>query len=603
MLSFREMFAIFRNNILLKQLLVYLTLVLLASPAAMGQYYLRGEIVNEKKEPVQNVKILLHSSKLVYYSGTSGGFGIETRTLYDSLTLSLDGYESKTVGIKADLYQNLDIRLLPSNANRGRPKMISITKDLKQATRYRWYVGDESYFQLVENEYVNAARFPNTGFSLNVNKASYSNIRRFLNMHSTVPPDAIRTEELLNYFNLHYREPEKDQVFRLESQLTNCPWNDERQLLFLNVNAKKVATDLIPASNFVFLIDVSGSMDMPNRLPLLKAAFQMLVRNLRDKDTVSIVMYGGTVGVWLPPTSGGQKEKIIASIEELTASGDTPGESAIMTAYQLARKSFIKGGNNRVILATDGDFNVGNISEKALEEMITKERQSGVYLTCLGVGMGNYKDSKLETLAKKGNGNFAYLDDIHEAEKVLVKELTQTFYSVADDVFLNIQFNADLVKQYRLIGFDNKKDAIADSTGELEGGEIGSGSSVMAVFEIEPAHEVVPADNQHGNLANVSMRYRLCNDSSRKKINYTCPANYIDFKNIDPELQFATAVSMFGLKLRQSKHIRLADWNDIEIIATAAIDTNNYLQNQFVQLVDKAKKIYSSRKKKKKTEE
>jgi Ca-activated chloride channel homolog len=602
MLSFHEMFGIFRHRMLLKQLLVYLMLAFLA-PGAMGQYYLRGEIIDEKKQPVQNVKILLHSSKMIYYSGTSGGFGIETRTLYDSVTLSLDGYETKITGIKADLYQNLDIKLLPSNANRGRPKMISITKDLKQANRYRWYTGDESYFQLVENEYVNAAKFPNTGFSLNVNKASYSNIRRFLNMHSTVPPDAIRTEELLNYFNLHYREPEKDQVFRLESQLTNCPWNDERQLMFLNINARKVSTELIPPSNFVFLIDVSGSMDMPNRLPLLKAAFQMLVKNLREKDTVSIVMYGGTVGVWLQPTSGAQKEKIIASIEELTASGDTPGESAIMTAYQMARKSFIKGGNNRVILATDGDFNVGNISEKALEEMITKERQSGVYLTCLGVGMGNYKDSKLETLAKKGNGNFAYLDDIHEAEKVLVKELTQTFYAVADDVFLNIQFNADLVKQYRLIGFDNKKDAIADSTGEMEGGEIGSGSSVMAVFEIEPAKEVVPADNQSGNLATVSMRYRLCNDSSYKKTNYTCTANYLDFKNIDHELQFATAVTMFGLKLRQSKYIKYADWNDIEIIATAAADTNNYLQNQFVQLVDKARKIYNTRKKKKNKEE
>jgi Ca-activated chloride channel homolog len=585
-----------------KQLLAYLVFALLAPPS-LGQYYLRGEIVNEKKEPVQNVKMLLHSNKLMYYSGTSGGFGIETRALYDSLTLSLDGYETKTVGIKADLYQNLELKLLPSNANRGRPKMISITKDLNQTSRYRWYVGDESYFQLVENEYVNAGKFPNTGFSLNVNKASYSNIRRFLNMHSTVPPDAIRTEELLNYFNLHYREPDRDKVFRLESQLTNCPWNDERQLLFLNVNAKKVATEMIPPGNFVFLIDVSGSMDMPNRLPLLKAAFQMLVKNLREKDTVSIVMYGGTVGIWLQPTSGAEKEKIITSIEELTASGDTPGESAIMTAYQLARKSFIKGGNNRVILATDGDFNVGNISEKALEEMITKERQSGVYLTCLGVGMGNYKDSKLETLAKKGNGNFAYLDDIHEAEKVLVKELTQTFYAVADDVFLNIQFNAELVKQYRLIGFDNKKDAIADSTGELEGGEIGSGSSVMALFEIEPAKEVVPSDNQPGNIATVSMRYRLCNDSSHQKISYTCPANYIDFKNIDHELQFAAAVTMFGLKLRQSKHVRYTDWSDIEIIATAAADTNHYLQNQFLQLVQKAGKIYNSKKKKKSKDE
>lgn len=587
----------------MKRTICYVLLILLAI-TAKGQYYLRGEVTDEKKQPIQNVKLVLHSNRLLYYTGTSGGFGIETRQLYDSLTLSMDGYESKTVAIKADLYQNLQLKILPSNANKGRPKMISITKDLKQQNRYHWFSGDESYFQVVENEYVNADKFPNTGFALNVNKASYSNIRRFLNMNSTVPPDAIRTEELLNYFNLNYHEPEKNQVFKLESQLTSCPWNNTQQLLFLNINAKKVSTDLIPPSNFVFLIDVSGSMDMPNRLPLLKAAFQMLVKNLRPIDTVSIVMYGGTVGVWLQPTSGAEKEKIITSIEELTASGDTPGESAIMMAYQIAKRSFVKGGNNRVILATDGDFNVGNISEKALEELIVKERQSGVYLTCLGVGMGNYKDSKLETLAKKGNGNFAYLDDIHEAEKVLVKELTQTFYAVADDVTLNIEFNSDKVERYRLIGFDNKKDAIADSTGELEGGEIGSGSSVMAIFEIQPKGDARPdADSPNEVVATVTMGYRMCNDSSRKKMNYTCVDNYADFKQIDTQLQFATSIAMFALKLRQSKHMQDADWSDIEILATAAVDTDNYLQNQFLQLVDKASKIYSKKKKKKKNEE
>lgn len=576
-------------------------LLVLLAITAKGQYYLRGEVTDEKKQPLQNVKLLLHSSRLIYYSGTSGGFGIETRHLLDSMTLTMDGYETKTVPIKADLYQNLQMKMLPSNANKGKPKMISITKDLRREHRFRWFSGDESYFQVVENEYVKADRFPNTGFALNVNKASYSNIRRFLNMNSMVPPDAIRTEELLNYFNLNYKEPEKDAVFRVESQLTSCPWNQQQQLFFLNISAKKVPTELIPPSNFVFLIDVSGSMDMPNRLPLLKAAFQMLVKNLRPIDTVSIVMYGGTVGVWLQPTSGAEKEKIITSIEELTASGDTPGESAIMMAYQLAKRSFVKGGNNRVILATDGDFNVGAISEKALEELIIKERQSGVYLTCLGVGMGNYKDSKLETLAKKGNGNFAYLDDIHEAEKVLVKELTQTFYAVADDVSLNIEFNPYKVERYRLIGFDNKKDAIADSTGELEGGEIGSGSSVMAIFEIEPKDGVrATTQNPDEVLATLTMRYRMCNDSARKKLDLTCVDNYIDFKQADQSLQFATSVAMFALKLRQSKYMQQADWSDIEIIATASVDANNYLQNQFLQLISKASKIYKKGKKKKK---
>ncbi|MEP6676352.1 MAG: von Willebrand factor type A domain-containing protein [Ferruginibacter sp.] len=563
---------------------------------------MRGEINDEKNQPLQNVKIVLYSTRNIYYSGSSGGFGVETKALNDSLLLSLEGYETKTVAIKADLYQHLELKILAANSSRNKPKLISITKDLKQQNKFRWYVSDESYFQLVENEYADAEKYPNTGFSLNVNKASYSNIRRFLNMGSTVPPDAVRTEELLNYFNLCSKEPQHGEIFNIGSQLTSCPWNEEKQLLFLNITAKKLDLDKFPPGNFVFLIDNSGSMDMPNRLPLLKAAFQMLVKNLRVKDTVSIVTYGGGVSIWLPPTGGGEKDKILKSIEELQAGGDTPGESAIMTAYTLAESSFIKGGNNRVILATDGDFNVGKISEKALEDLITKEKQTGVYLTCLGVGMGNYKDSKLETLAKRGNGNYAYLDDIHEAEKVLIQELTQTFYAVADDVFMNIQFNPWLVKEYRLIGFDNKKDAVADPNGDLEGGEIGSGSSVMAVFEIVPTAASLK-NNSADTIARVSMRYNIPGDTVRHFAKYSCAQNFTEFKNADRELRFGTALTMFALKLKQSHYIKEVDWEDIEMITTASMDPANYLQNEFFQLIQKAKKIYGAKKNKKKKKE
>jgi len=341
-------------------------------------------------------------------------------------------------------------------------------------------------------------------------------------------------------------------------------------------------------------------MDMPNRLPLVKAAFQMLIKNLRAKDTVSIVAYGGTVSVWLQPTSGVEKQKIIQSIEELTASGDTPGESAIRMAYNLAEHTFIKGGNNRVILATDGDFNVGEVSEKALEDLITKEKKTGVYLTCLGVGMGNFKDSKLETLAKRGNGNYAYLDNINEAEKVLVKEVTQTFYSVADDVFLNIHFNPDVIKDYRLIGFDNKREAIADSTGELEGGDIGSGNSVLAIFEITPLNEegFIYGTSQK-SPAQVSLKYDIPNTVGRKELNFSCPNNYIAFTDIDKEFQLGTAIAMFGMKLRASKFFpQSAEWTDIERIAYSAYDPSNYLQKQFLDLIASAKKIYVKKKKK-----
>jgi Ca-activated chloride channel family protein len=275
----------------------------------------------------------------------------------------------------------------------------------------------------------------------------------------------------------------------------------------------------------------------------------------------------------------------------------------------VAKRSFIPNGNNRVILATDGDFNVGETSEKALEDLITRERQTGVYLTCLGVGMGNFKDSKLETLAKRGNGNYAYLDDVREAEKVLVTEMTQTFYTVADDVFLNVHFNPALVSQYRLIGFDNKRDAIADSTGSLEGGEIGSGNSVMAIFEFQPLNSNDSLFSLSADaLAEVSLRYTPSYSKAQKFLNHRCSAVITPFAGISRELQFATAVSMFGMKLRQSKYLpaKTGDWDKITAIALGSYNPGVYLQRDFVTLLENAKKLYvksKSRKKKKDEEE
>lgn len=570
--------------------------------SANAQYYLRGEVKDEKNQPLENVKLFLHSNNHNYFTGSYGGFGITTNNLTDSLTISLEGYESKTVKVNTEQWQYITLKVLPSNVNSNRPKLISITKNLEHTSRLKWFIDDETYFQLVENEYVNADKYPNTGFSLNVNKASYSNVRRFINMKSVVPPDAVRSEEMINYFNLHYKEPENGKIFRIESQMTACPWDINKQLLILNINAKKLDLSMVPPGNFVFLIDASGSMDLPNRLPLLKSAFQMFVKNLRPIDTVSIVTYGGTVGIWLQPTSGAEKEKIIKSIEELTAEGDTPGAAAILTAYALARSTFNKNGSNRVILATDGDYNVGASSEKELEDIITKQRQSGIYLTCLGVGMGNFKDSKLQTLANKGNGNYAYIDDLNEAEKVLVKELTQTFYAVADDVFLNLTFNPKLVKQYRLIGFDNRRDAVADSSIDIEGGEIGSGNSVLAIFEIVPETEKVFTPELLSNkvIANLELRYSLCNDSTHFTLKADCNDNFIEFKNIDKDFQFATAVAMFALKVKQSKYIKPVDWTDVSKIAEESYNPQSFLQTEFLGLVNKASEIYSSKKAKRK---
>ncbi|HYJ37778.1 MAG TPA: von Willebrand factor type A domain-containing protein, partial [Chitinophagaceae bacterium] len=551
---------------------------------------------DERNTPLTNVKILVHSNGYVYYSGNTGGFGILLHQSKDSVSFNLEGYQGYSAKIDARNYQTITLKPLYASTNINRNRLLSFTKDLKPEDWNGWNIGAETYSSLLENEFVPARKFPETGFAINIDKASYSNVRRFLNMQTTVPPDAVRIEEMLNYFNFGYTSPKYDSVFSAESIVSDCPWNPENQLLFLQVCAKKVDLDNVPPSNLVFLIDVSGSMDMPNRLPLLKSAFKLLVNNLREKDTVSIVVYGSTVGVWLIPTSGKEKNKIFKAIEELYPAGATPGESGIRAAYRVAKSQFIKGGNNRVILATDGDFNIGQSSEEELDNLITQHQQWGIYLTCLGVGMGNYKDSKLEILAKKGNGNFAYLDDEREAEKVLVKEFTQTLYTVADDASVEISFNPDFVREYRLLGFDNKVKAIADSLHELQGGDVGSGHSLLAVFEIEPTLSATDHFGFKKGIANVRIKYHLPKDSIIRTLAYTCPYQPIEFKELPSCHQFATAVVMFGGLLKGSKYFKNISWNDVIVMAEQNHNPADPVQKEMIGLVEKAKKIYSKRK-------
>jgi Ca-activated chloride channel family protein len=304
--------------------------------------------------------------------------------------------------------------------------------------------------------------------------------------------------------------------------------------------------------------------------------------------------------VWLQPTCGTEKEKIAKAIEDLYPGGATPGASGIQAAYALAKSQFIKGGNNRVILATDGDFNVGQANEDELENMITLHRQSGIYLTCLGVGMGNYKDSKLEILANKGNGNFAYLDNEKEAEKVLVKELTQTLYTVADDAYLSIKFNPQLVKEYRLIGFDNKLKAVEDSLSELEGGEVGSGHTLMAVFEITPTYANIAAADNPGKepLAKAIVNYRLPKDSTKRVSSFTIPFLFTEFNEMPACHRFAASVVEFALLLKNSRYAKGISWADTIILANESYDSNDAVQKEFITIVEKARKIYGKNKKK-----
>jgi Ca-activated chloride channel family protein len=559
---------------------------------------MKGQVKDETGNLLQNAVILLHSTGYVYYSGSEGTFGIITNKQFDTITISLEGFQKQKRAVNASSF--IDIKMLRSttvNSSRMN-KLASITQNLKRETQQQWFTGDETYASLVANQFINAASYPTTGLSLNVDKASYSNIRRFLTLNTPVPPDAVRLEEMINYFNFNYSEPKGDNVFGLHSVLTECPWNKNNQLLFAQINSRKISFDSLPASHLVFLIDVSGSMDMPGRLPLLKSAFKALVLNLRAKDSVSIIVYGGTVGIAMPITGGDRKDEILKTIDSLQAGGSTPGESGIKLAYSVARNHYIKHGNNRIILATDGDFNVGLKTDEELEQMISVQRQSGIYLTCLGIGMGNYKDSKIQTLAQKGNGNFAYIDSYAEAEKLLLKEFTQTLYSVADDAYLNVGFDPAYVKEYRLIGFDNKVGAIKDTQAIIEGGDIGPAYSSLVAFEIVPSDKALAAMLAGSAYQPVrfSLQYRLPAQLKSSLFTSIPEMKFVPFLQAAVSYRFAASVILFGELLRGSKFVKDTNWSNVLQMAAASADMQNFSQRVFLALVQQAKMIYSKKK-------
>ncbi|MDB5251981.1 MAG: hypothetical protein JWP27_1150 [Flaviaesturariibacter sp.] len=575
-----------------RHLAITISLLLVPFAVFSQQYYLKGEVRDEAGTPLQNVMIM-HPTGYIFYSGSTGTFGILTSSAQDSLLFSLDGYQKQKMLLHASSYSTVILRKAPKTAHTF--KLASLTQNLRFEAQQQWFTGEETYASTIENGFVQAQRYPSTALTLNVDRASYSNVRRFLNSKSPVPPDAVRVEEMLNYFNFNYREPAPGKTFELEARLTTCPWNTANQLLFATVRSRRIDVDSLPPTHLVFLIDASASMDAPTRMPLIKAGFRGLVNNLRAKDSVSIVIYGATVGVYLNTTSGADKQRIINAIDSLETGGSTPGESGVKLAYSVARNHFIPNGNNRVILATDGDFNVGLRTEEDLENMIVEQRQSGVYLTCLGVGMGNYKDSKIQTLAQKGNGNFAYIDCYAEAEKVLMKEFMQTLYAVADDASLQVVFNPDKVKSYRLIGFDNKMGAIKDTVSVLEGGEVGSGFSLLAAFEIEMAQAGPPG----GDLATLTLTYHTPRSELRNEERFTADPLHIDYDRLEKPYQFAGAVILFASLLRESHFVRDQNWSDVSALAAKAVDPTDASQKDFPALVEKAKAIYGSRKKKK----
>lgn len=570
-------------------------ILLLISSEVFSQFYLRGQIKDKRGKKLEGVSIQLKSKGLTpYYSGKDGEFGIPLNISEDSIFLSLAGYETTSQFVQTGVFQQITLDMLAGTARLYQKNLASVITNLKPAETIHYGSMGESYSGLIENDFIKTHQYPQTGFSLNIDKAAYSNIRRFLSKEMNVPSDAVRTEEMLNYFSFDHPNKNTSSLFTVESLLTDCPWNNNNKLLLTKAFAPKLNLEKIPPSNLVFLIDVSGSMDHPNRLPLLQSAFKILTANLRSIDTISIVTYGGNVAVPLYPTSGAEKKIIYEVIDSLSANGDTPGENAIKVAYDLAKGSFIKGGNNRVILATDGDFNVGQRTEKELEDLIVSYREYGISLTCLGVGMGNYKDSKLETLSKKGNGNFAYIDQIVEAEKVLLREFTTTLFSVAKNSTLHIAFNKDIISAYRLLGFDNKREAISDSSATLLGGEIGSGHVSLALFEIEPAINV-----ESDEAATINLTYESIINQSAQVQSFQLSNHYIPIQLLDSASKRSIIIAAFAGLLRKSRFMNSFSYLNLHTLAKKACNPMIASQNEILILIEKADKIYNLVKRKK----
>ena len=461
------------------------------------------------------------------------------------------------------------------------------------------FFNTEEYKPIYDNNFQNPVNTPLSTFSIDVDTASYSNLRRFINNGKLPPADAVRTEELINYFTYDYMQPREGHPFSVATEMGDCPWEPNHKLVMIGLQGENLAAEELPPSNLVFLIDVSGSMSAPNRLPLLKATFKMLVKELREQDQVSIVVYAGQAGLVLEPTAGSDKNTIIAAIDNLHAGGSTAGGEGIQLAYKIAKETFMTDGNNRVILATDGDFNVGMSSEGELTRLIEKRRDDGIFLSVLGFGMDNLKDNKMEALADKGNGNYAYIDNALEAKKVMVSQLAGTLYTIAKDVKLQVEFNPTKVKGYRLIGYESRVLDKADfNNDKKDAGDMGAGHSVTALYEIIPTEskevkgtvdplvyqqsQIIPSDE----FLQVKIRYKKPTEDT--SILFTKGMNDAQSQGLSSEkFRFATAVAEYAMLLRNSEFKGQSSYQQVLSIARDAKgkDQDGY-RNEFIKLVE-----------------
>jgi Ca-activated chloride channel family protein len=606
----------------------------------MDAITVKGKIMDENGSPLPGVTISVKSQQAATTSGNDGSFQINVPDENATLVFTYVGYESQEVKLKGKKEINVSLKasvqalqevMVTTNARMYKKDMsgavakrsvanmpangyaISPGSGYYMRTRERLPVdfNTEDYDAINETRFLAAKENPLSTFSIDVDAASYSNIRRFLNQGQLPPAGAVRIEEMINYFKYDYPQPTGEHPFSINTEVSSAPWNRDHKLVLIGLQGKKIPTDNLPASNLVFLIDVSGSMGTPNKLPLVKASMKMLVDQLREKDKVSIVVYAGAAGLVLKPTSGEEKTKIKDAIDNLEAGGSTAGGAGIKLAYKTANEAFVKGGNNRVILCSDGDFNVGESSDDAMERLIEKERASGVYLTILGYGMGNYKDNKMQKLADKGNGNHAYIDGISEAKKVLVNEFGGTLFTIAKDVKLQVEFNPAIVQGYHLIGYENRMLAKEDfNDDKKDAGELGSGHTVTALYEIIPVgvksefmasvdplkyqKETGKADHKAGgnDLFTVKFRYKAPDGDKSKLLEAVVKNEAKGLDNASENFRFATAVAEMGMLLRDSKFKGGSNYDNVIKLAKGARgeDEEGY-RAEFIRLVSSAQML------------
>jgi Ca-activated chloride channel homolog len=601
-----------------------------------------GKVKDEQGKPLIGASVLLKGTRIFVRTDSAGAFKIvfdvKKTVTNGSLVFSYVGYEKLEAKIGSK--NTVDVVMKPlanamdevvvigyaaqSKKNltgsvsslQGKVAGVTIRGNRTYKTGRKAnapYNGDfntEEYDHISENNFHKVTDDPLSTFSIDVDAASYSNIRRFLNSNQLPPADAVRVEEMINYFHYDYPQPEKGDPFSINTEIATCPWNLNHKLVMIGLQGKKIPMEKLPASNLVFLVDVSGSMDEPNKLPLVKSSLKLLTEQLREQDRISIVVYAGNAGLVLPATYGSNKTRIREAIDQLEAGGSTAGGAGIQLAYKTAKENFIKNGNNRIILCTDGDFNVGISSNGELERLIEKERESGVFLTVLGYGMGNYKDSKMEVLADKGNGNHAYIDGESEAKKVLVNEFGGTMFTIAKDVKLQIEFNPSKVQGYRLIGYENRllnKEDFNDD--KKDAGELGSGHTVTAFYEVIPMgiddeflknvddlkYQKKPKTSKASGsdeVLTVKFRYKEPSGSESKLIVHPVTDNSIAFDHASENFRFAASVAEFGLLLSNSQFRASASF--AHVLQTGKNSRGNDKEGyrkEFITLVKKADRL------------